>query len=146
MVIPTFFHPHSRRRSAIHAWSSPAAADFRQIFAWRHPTADSNCLSPRFHRAQDCTFFCFEPRSRRQSAMHTARMQPLIFTTISFGNIQVLIPFCFTALLVAIPFVYRSLRPRIVVARTRFVAIVRHVSSIVLGFRKVTRGMHGADK
>ena len=54
--------------------------------------------------------------------------------------------FFFTALLVAIPFVYRSLRPRIVVARTRFVAIVRHVFSIVLGFRKVTRGMHGADK
>ena len=33
----------------------------------------------------------------------------------------------FTALLVAIPFFYRSLRPRIVMARSRFLAIGSHV-------------------
>ena len=92
MVTPIFFHPHSRRRSAIHTWSSPAAADFRQIFTWRHPTADSNFFSPRFHCAQDGNFCCFEASSRRQSAMHTAHMQPLLVTKNSFGNIQVAIP------------------------------------------------------
>ena len=78
--------------------------------------------------------------------MHTAHMQPLLVTKNSFGNIQVAIPIFSPRCWWRSHFCYRSLRPRIVVARSRFLAIVSHALSIISGFRRVTRGMYAADK